>query len=196
MLKNASFWSKSLELLQNAAFSVISLYFFIKILFFRYSETTEAVEFIRNLKTGKPLALYAFGTDNRFIEEMRDRTTSGGMCVNDTMMHLANEQLPFGGVGNSGMGRYHGPHSFETFTHKKAVLHKSPLLDQSVLFRGLLGARFPPYDSKMKQQIVEIFGNYKVAEAMNASIRFLKKYGFMILIVGIMYKMGFRIKRE
>ena len=72
------------------------------------------------------------------------------------IMHLANHELPFGGVGPSGMGSYHGHRSFLAFTHEKAVLEKSPLLDQSLLLKPLLAARFPPY-TPLKQKLVALF---------------------------------------
>lgn len=74
----------------------------------------------------KPLALYYFGRESSGWDIIR-RTSSGGSCINDTIMHIANAKLPFGGVGNSGMGRYHGVDSFEVFTHRRAVV-ASPLL--------------------------------------------------------------------
>ena len=74
---------------------------------------------------------------------MLDRTSSGGGCVNDCVMHLGVPDLPFGGVGESGMGAYHGRASFDTFTHFKSVLHKPFYLDAPL--------RYPPYtDEKMK----------------------------------------------
>ena len=69
----------------------------------------------------KPLALYYFGKPKRG-EQIIGRTTSGGACINDTIMHIANENLPFGGVGNSGMGAYHGRLSFDAFSHRRAVV--------------------------------------------------------------------------
>merc|ERR1712048_618238 len=139
----------------------------------RYKNVSEAIEFIRNLKTGKSLALYAFGSDAKFIEAIKTRTSSGGLCINDVIMHLANDELPFGGVGNSGMGAYHVPHSFETFTHKRAVLEKSARLDESVLFRGLLQMRFPPY-TPTKVWVVRKFGTYQVSKILNAPLKYKK----------------------
>lgn len=79
----------------------------------------EAVRFVNSRE--KPLALYYFGkrADGRRIIAS---TTSGGACINDTLLHVANERLPFGGVGNSGMGSYHGRAGFDTFTHERSVL--------------------------------------------------------------------------
>lgn len=69
----------------------------------------------------KPLAFYYFGKEEKAWKMIR-RTSSGGACINDTIMHIANERLPFGGVGNSGMGSYHGRLSFDAFSHRRAVV--------------------------------------------------------------------------
>jgi aldehyde dehydrogenase (NAD+) len=85
----------------------------------------------------KPLALYFFSRSKTRTEEVLSRLSFGGACVNDTIVHLSNEDLPFGGVGSSGMGAYHGKYSFDLFSHKKAVLQQSARFD--------LPARYPPY---------------------------------------------------
>ena len=91
----------------------------------------------------KPLALYVFAEDAVAQREVIERTTSGGAAVNHTWMHLANHDLPFGGVGESGMGAYHGKASFECFSHRRSVLVKPTSLDAPVLY--------PPYnDTKRK----------------------------------------------
>ncbi len=72
---------------------------------------------------------------------LRDHSFGGG-CVNDVVIHLANNRLPFGGVGHSGIGAYHGRYSFDTFTHKKAVVKKANWLD--------LPMRYAPYTDKLK----------------------------------------------
>ncbi|CAK4654345.1 unnamed protein product [Aphanomyces euteiches] len=77
----------------------------------------------------KPLALYIFSNNKHNIERVRTETSSGSLCINDVMAQNSNSALPFGGVGNSGMGSYHGKHSFKTFSHQKAVLWKSTMLD-------------------------------------------------------------------
>lgn len=84
-----------------------------------------------------PLALYVFSNDSATQHEVIDRTSSGNVCVNDVLMHMIVPELPFGGVGESGMGHYHGRWSFDTFTHKKGVLSRSTHLD--------LPQRYPPY---------------------------------------------------
>lgn len=85
----------------------------------------------------KPLALYVFAESSAASDRVLERTSSGGACVNDTITHLAVPELPFGGVGPSGMGAYHGKTGFDTFTHEKAILSKGTLIDPSI--------RYPPY---------------------------------------------------
>lgn len=87
--------------------------------FCSYDTLDEAVAFINGRE--KPLALYFFGKPSVGREVIR-RTSSGGACINDTIMHIANARIPFGGVGNSGMGSYHGKRSFDAFTHERALV--------------------------------------------------------------------------
>ena len=89
----------------------------------------------------KPLACYLFCRNRDIEREVIERVSFGGGCVNDTIVHLSNPALPFGGVGNSGMGHYHGRYSFETFSHPKAVMRKSNLLD--------IPLRYPPYGRRL-----------------------------------------------
>lgn len=102
----------------------------------------EAINFIKNRE--KPLALYIFSNKKQDVEAILKNTSSGGVTVNDTIMHLAVDTLPFGGVGNSGMGAYHGKHSFDIFSHKKGILYK----DLGLLGEKLGAARYPPYSDK------------------------------------------------
>jgi aldehyde dehydrogenase (NAD+) len=94
-----------------------------------------AIEFVTDRP--KPLALYLFSNDEATQQKVVDRTSSGNACINDVIMHMVVPELPFGGVGASGMGRYHGQWSFETFTHRKGVLCRTTHLDFPV--------RYPPY---------------------------------------------------
>ena len=96
----------------------------------------------------KPLALYLFTRSARNREKILQGVPFGGGCVNDTVIHLASNRLPFGGVGQSGMGHYHGKYSFDTFTHEKSVVVKRNWLDLSM--------RYPPYDNK-KLNLIRIF---------------------------------------
>lgn len=162
---------------------------------YRYSDTEEVISFVRRLCTGKPLALYAFGSDPKFAESIKTRTTSGGLIINDCLMHLANHELPFGGVGASGMGHYHGHFSFECFTHKKAVLEKSQFLDQSILFKPLLAARFPPY-TPFKQFLVKTFTHPFVEKVVNFPVPFIRTLLKLAVAVAVFYALGFRITRQ
>ena len=78
-----------------------------------------AIEFVN--QRDRPLALYLFTRRQNVEDEVLLRTSSGGVCVNGTMLHAASPEMPFGGTGASGLGAYHGRHSFETFSHRKAV---------------------------------------------------------------------------
>jgi aldehyde dehydrogenase (NAD+) len=104
-----------------------------------YRRLDEAVTFINDRP--KPLALYIFANDSDVIEEILTRTSSGGVCVNDTIIHLGNPRLPFGGIGESGMGHYHGESGFLTFSHQKSVLRQR-------LFARLTNLFYPPYTAK------------------------------------------------
>jgi acyl-CoA reductase-like NAD-dependent aldehyde dehydrogenase len=90
----------------------------------------------------KPLALYFFSKDQEKIQNVLKRLSFGGGCINDTLVHLANTKLPFGGVGESGIGRYHGKYSFDTFSHQKGLVERS--------FWGDVALRYPPYGEKLK----------------------------------------------
>jgi acyl-CoA reductase-like NAD-dependent aldehyde dehydrogenase len=104
-----------------------------------FEKITEAVRFVNDRP--KPLALYLFSKSKKIQEQILEHTSSGGVCINEVVMHVANDNLPFGGVGNSGMGVYHGKYSFEAFSHYKPVLNKSNLVDVPV--------RYAPYNGKI-----------------------------------------------
>ena len=88
----------------------------------------------------KPLALYVFAGDDAVIDSVVDRTSSGGVCINQTLMHLLPADLPFGGVGDSGMGAYHGKAGFDVFSHHKSVLRKRVKPDLKLLYPPYRGA--------------------------------------------------------
>lgn len=92
-----------------------------------YDTLQEAIDYVNDHP--KPLSLYIFTTNAKNREHVLTHTTSGGVTVNDTVVHLSNSSLPFGGVGSSGMGAYHGKHSFDAFTHRKGVQVKYNILD-------------------------------------------------------------------
>jgi aldehyde dehydrogenase (NAD+) len=87
----------------------------------------EAINFVRNRP--KPLALYLFTRKRDIEKKVLDNCSFGGGCINDTVVHLATPHMGFGGVGQSGMGSYHGKHSFDTFTHYRGIIRKSTWLD-------------------------------------------------------------------
>ena len=97
-----------------------------------YHELDEVIEFIQDRP--KPLALYLFTRSKQTEKALLSRLSFGGGCVNDTIVHLATPHMPFGGVGNSGMGGYHGKASFDTFSHTKSILKKSNRLDIPVRY--------------------------------------------------------------
>ncbi|WP_066392356.1 aldehyde dehydrogenase [Cytobacillus eiseniae] len=108
-----------------------------------YKNLDEAIEMIN--KRAKPLALYLFTADKQIEERVLTEISSGGVCINNTVTHLANPDLPFGGVGSSGMGAYHGHHSFLTFSHQKSILKSSTKINIKMLF--------PPYNDKNLQLV-------------------------------------------
>ena len=105
-----------------------------------YESIEEVIEGVR--KFTKPLALYIFTAESEREEKIIGQLSFGGGCVNDVIMHLLSPNLPFGGVGASGMGAYHGKRSFDTFTHYKSILKNSPKHDFKTL-------AFPPYKEKL-----------------------------------------------
>lgn len=131
----------------------------------RYRRLEDALTLIGTLP-GKPLACYCYARDEEVIDAVEKRTLSGGMCINDSNMHLLNSELPFGGVGESGMGSYHGERSFHAFTHEKAVLRKYPAIDELPILSTLLAARFPPY-TPFKARVVSLFGSSFVKKLVN-----------------------------
>ncbi|MBL8396443.1 MAG: coniferyl aldehyde dehydrogenase [Candidatus Accumulibacter sp.] len=100
-----------------------------------YGDLAQAIRYVN--ERPRPLALYYFDTDRTQIERVLDETVSGGVTINDTILHIAQEELPFGGVGPSGMGCYHGFAGFETFSVRKAVFRQSRL--------SAIGLFKPPY---------------------------------------------------
>ena len=106
----------------------------------------QAIEII-NAKP-KPLALYAFSKNQRTLSQFTRHIAAGNVCYNDTLMFMLNDEMPFGGVGRSGMGRYHGKFGFDTFSHLKPVIIRRFILDVAL--------RYPPY-SKLKDKLLSWF---------------------------------------
>jgi aldehyde dehydrogenase (NAD+) len=97
----------------------------------------------------KPLALYIFSEDKKHIKQITSKIQFGGGCVNDTIIHLATSEMGFGGVGESGMGSYHGKDGFDAFSHYKSVMDKKTWID--------LPMRYQPYKSKLYETLLHIF---------------------------------------
>lgn len=112
-----------------------------------YSDLNQVIESVQAKE--KPLALYIFTEDQSVEKRLIDSISSGGVCVNDTIMHILNPGLPFGGVGNAGMGQYHGKYSFETFSHKRSICKKSTKISTNMIY--------PPYTKEKLAIIRRIF---------------------------------------
>lgn len=103
-----------------------------------YSDLNKAINDIN--KQPKPLAVYLFTNNKEVEDKVINEISSGSVSINDTILHLANTKLPFGGVGNSGIGSYHGEESFKTFSHKKSILKRGNKFNTTMMY--------PPYGEK------------------------------------------------
>jgi aldehyde dehydrogenase (NAD+) len=108
-----------------------------------FKDLEKTVRTIKSLP--KPLAFYVFSSSRKLADAILSEVSFGGGCRNDTILHIANPNLPFGGIGPSGMGRYHGRAGFEEFSHRKSVLKKSVLIDPWF--------RYPPY-TRLNNRII------------------------------------------
>ncbi len=115
-----------------------------------YHSESDIENIIQNFE--KPLALYVFSKHSKFIENILKKYPFGGGAVNDTLIHFGNQKLPFGGVGNSGMGQYHGKFGFDTFSHKKSVIKRGTWCDPTL--------RYAPYKNKLNfiKKLFKLFG--------------------------------------
>jgi coniferyl-aldehyde dehydrogenase len=114
-----------------------------------YDAIDDALERIN--RRPRPLAFYYFDDDSKRADHALSKVTSGGACVNDTLVHFAQETLPFGGVGASGMGAYHGRQGFETFSHARSVLAASRFSGA----RKLLAPPYGPFVEKLLEVLVK-----------------------------------------
>lgn len=112
-----------------------------------YNSTDEIYEMLSGRQ--KPLALYIFSEDSGLIREVTSRTSFGGGCVNDVIIHLATSEMGFGGVGESGMGAYHGKTGFDAFSHTKSIVDKKTWLD--------LPMRYQPYNRGIYSKLLHMF---------------------------------------
>jgi len=121
----------------------------------------EAIEFIN--KRDKPLSLYVFSSDKATQEAFKSQTSSGSLVMNDAVVHLSVETLPFGGVGPSGMGAYHGKYTFTTFSHQKSVLVR----DFAAIGEYLGETRYPPYQDWKIKRMGLLLKNRKIPECLS-----------------------------
>jgi delta 1-pyrroline-5-carboxylate dehydrogenase len=108
--------------------------------FVTVKDENEAITFIN--KRSKPLALYVFSSSRSLAKKIIDRTSAGSTCVNDVIFQIAPSCLPFGGVGESGLGSYHGKYSFDAFSHHRSVVYSATWAER------LIALRNPPYSAK------------------------------------------------
>jgi len=162
---------------------------------FRFKDLQWAVDFVRDGE--KPLSVYPFSKESRDQELILRETSSGGCDVNDVIMRLSNPDLPFGGVGNSGMGEYHGVSSFMCFSHRKSVSFKTNWLD--------LPVRYPPYVD-WKRSVLAIVQQVRPASQTKflkaivalAALLFTRRLGWPadVLIAAIRLVLGGRSLRN
>ncbi len=140
-----------------------------------FSDRKTVIPFI-NQGIGKPLALYVYSSDRNEYEDILQNTSSGAAVVNDSIVQMTNHALPFGGVGSSGIGRYHGKYTFDCFSHEKAVLVRPgiSLLD--------VPARYPPY-SGWKQTVLKLATRATPAWQVKAI-----KMGIAVLLIAAVWK--------
>ena len=107
-------------------------------------------DIVKDLKSReKPLALYLFSCDKAQIKRVDTELCHGGGCINDVIIHLATSDMGFGGVGESGMGSYHGKEGFDAFSHRKSIVHKKNWID--------LPMRYQPYHSSLYRKLLRFF---------------------------------------
>ncbi|CAO3574536.1 unnamed protein product [Mortierella alpina] len=146
----------------------------------RVVDIDDAIEFINSMD--EPLALYIFSSNKKLVKKVLDSTRSGGVLVNDTMMHVGERTLPFGGTGSSGMGNYRGEFSFLAFTHVRSTMIK----DMSPVSEAAMSLRYAPYNStkimlaKLALERVPDFKRGFVAKHL--------KWIALMLVFGIAYR--------
>jgi len=113
-----------------------------------YQDLDSAIQFVN--RRPRPLALYYFGNDENARKQVLERTHSGGVCFNDAIFHVAMDDMPFGGIGPSGMGAYHGHEGFLTFSHAKGVLSRPAWLNTAKLLH-------PPYGGRLQALVERLF---------------------------------------
>ncbi|XP_053374701.1 aldehyde dehydrogenase, dimeric NADP-preferring-like isoform X2 [Mercenaria mercenaria] len=135
----------------------------------------EAIARINAGSTGAPLALYVFSNNQQVVKKFLDGVNSGGCCVNDCLMQGSIPTLPFGGVGSSGMGRYHGRFTFETFSHKRGCM------ERGLEMESVNNIRYPPF-TKNKEKIVTWILKQKLKSNANMSLVIYFMFGTLFAV--------------
>ncbi|KAI8148124.1 Aldehyde/histidinol dehydrogenase [Fennellomyces sp. T-0311] len=145
-----------------------------------YSSLDDAIHMVnQNLP---PLVLYAFTNKKKLAQKILDNTQSGGVCVNDCLMHQAEYSLPFGGIGNSGIGSYHGERSYRTFTHERSVMTKSLGME------SLIAVRYPPYSDKRTNMMRMLMVTSPLSLKIKAYKGAFKKLALIVALIAIYIK--------
>ncbi|KAI9263265.1 Aldehyde/histidinol dehydrogenase [Phascolomyces articulosus] len=145
-----------------------------------YSNLDDAIHMVnQNLP---PLVLYAFTGKKKLAQKILDNTQSGGVCINDCLMHQAEYSLPFGGIGNSGIGNYHGERSYRTFTHERSVMAKKLNME------SLIAVRYPPYSDKRNNMMRMLMVTSPLTLKIKAYKGAFKKLALIIALAFIYFK--------
>ncbi|KAK6034117.1 aldehyde dehydrogenase family protein [Cooperia oncophora] len=145
------------------------------------SDLNEAIDHINDGE--KPLAAYIFTRSDAKAKRFYTETSSGGVTINDVIMHVTVDTLPFGGVGNSGMGRYRGKYGFDTFTHEKAVLKRG------FFGESLLSSRYPPVSEAKLKQMKRLVGTRRAIPSMFNWIS-----GIPVIVVSVVLGMLLQVR--
>lgn len=144
----------------------------------------EAIRFVNRRE--RPLALYIFSKDKEVVEQVLRETSSGGACINDCLMHH-NQFTPFGGIGHSGMGNYHGKYSFDTFTHKRSCFEQSTP-------NMLLSIRYPPYSAKILNRVKGLKKRLPGQDGPFGKIMHYIKLALIGLLLAYLYQNFFKVQ--
>lgn len=143
-------------------------------------DVDHAISFITG-RGQKPLTMYIFANDSVTIDKLVEKTSSGSICVNDTVMQMIHDSLPFGGVGDSGFGSYHGFHSFKCFSHEKSVMIRgyNPILE------WVASKRYPPYSDNHLKRMLRLLRKRRIMS--QATMEMLPLRGSIGFLIGILY---------
>jgi aldehyde dehydrogenase (NAD+) len=136
-----------------------------------YSDLQEAIDFINDRP--KPLAIYVFSNDKKVQDYVLKHTSSGAVIMNDVLLHYVCHDLPFGGVGESGFGAYHGYSSFKTFSHEKSVLNKATWIDPDIRYPPFTPSKTKMLTKPIKLNLSVIFYWIKLASSSTLVLLFI-----------------------